>query len=315
MKPHFLVLASVLFLAANAGADLITPIPILSPGLSFFIHPVFMAVAMVLNFIVNFLVFRYLCSKHIEKDYSKKTGKKFLAAILLITIAGAFADIGALLPVLVFPLAFILYPVFGFALIFCFDWLICTKYLKIEKPKAKSIATWMGISTNPFILLFVGGILGIFISAIFFNPIPSKTASMVMSASDTLKEAYQDQYLLVATRQSFASANGMAITRKEIIEKAGIGISENQLCLSLGEYSDSNSAFESGTSFIRYKQGGLRNATFSVLCVPGEEMLSQIGEDGSYPKIKDGWAENCECVQDPALQEQTCCLVMLKYAT
>ncbi|MCX6802282.1 MAG: hypothetical protein NT067_04185 [Candidatus Diapherotrites archaeon] len=127
---------------------------------------------------------------------------------------------------------------------------------------------------------------------------------------DTFNEAYSAQYLLV-TSQRVEFEKDMTLTRELIIHKTNVGIVGQQLCLSLGDFSG-NSEFQGTTQMITYKGNNSREAKFSALCAPGKELLSQIGEVGQYPEIKKEWVSDCECVTDPALQEQVCCLVALR---
>jgi hypothetical protein len=314
MKQNFLILAFLLFWAVNAGANPISPVPILSPSLMLSFDPLFFFIALVLDFFIDLLVFWWLCSTKIAPDFVKKTGKRFFLAVLLVTLAGAAADIIGvflLIPASWFfaGWAFILYPVSGFILIYCFDYLILTRFLKTEKSKAKMVAVGMGIITNPAILLFIGLFFGPFIE----NP-NSWQVQPIEVASDTLEEAYNTQYMLISSSAKATFNKDYAITGRATIQRADLGLSEDQICLSLGDYSG-GSNFGGDTSFIRYNLGGKINVKFSALCVPGEEMLSQLGEYGSSTEIKSEWASNCECVQDPTLAEKTCCLVMLRYAT
>jgi hypothetical protein len=178
--------------------------------------------ALVLDFVIYFVVFHFLCSLIIEKGYSKKTGKKFPAAVLLITLAGAAADITGIATYL-FPdllrgallsgLALVAYPASGFALIFIFDYLICTKYLKIEKQRAIRISALMGIITNPLILFCLGAFLESLLGLLLCSVLGGKSCgvSCVDSRLEMLNEycnAKGTEELCTATGDLFSDKPG-----------------------------------------------------------------------------------------------------------
>jgi hypothetical protein len=131
-------------------------------------------------------------------------------------------------------------------------------------------------------------------------------------ASDTLKEALQTQYSPIQTQQRVTFKSEEYIHVRALVDKANVGITPEQACLSLGDYSEDTS-FEGTTQMITYKGFLSRDVALSALCVPGEEMLSQVGEGSPNPEIKTEWASDCGCAKDPALAKNICCLVALRF--
>ncbi|MFH1235190.1 MAG: hypothetical protein V1493_06270 [Candidatus Diapherotrites archaeon] len=164
-----------------------------------------------------------------------------------------------------------------------------------------------------FLLVFGVIVLTVLLSILGVIDFSPRNQPVVL-AVDALKSAYLNPYLLLDSYQAVTFAKGTAIARGAITERAQIGIDEEQLCLSLGDLSGSPN-FEGTTQMITYTGSAQMDAKFSVLCAPGSDLLSLVGEGKDYPDIKAEWASGCECVTDPALAEKTCCLIALRYVT
>ncbi|MEM0359711.1 MAG: hypothetical protein QXK06_00025 [Candidatus Diapherotrites archaeon] len=168
------------------------------------------------------------------------------------------------------------------------------------------------------ILVILLSILGI----INFSP----RNQPIVGATDALKEAYQTKTLLYTSREpvTFTRDNSI-ITSMAIVERANVGLAEDQVCLSLGELTDAASLAgfkgndEGAWKKIEYTAGGQRNVKFAVLCMEGKSIPDQVGSDqvgsgNTYQDIDEAWVENCPCVKDKTINKDICCVIMLKYA-
>ncbi len=148
----------------------------------------------------------------------------------------------------------------------------------------------------------------------------------IVGASDALEAAYQTPSAL-ENSQSVTFTNGYTLSKKAVVERANIGISEDQICLSLGDYQDmTTSGFTGGVictgpdgdcsneNKISYDGGGNKTVKLSVLCYDGDELAGIVGTgpDSIYEDLKEEWIDQCECTTDTDLQKQICCAVMLR---
>ncbi|MFH1234606.1 MAG: hypothetical protein V1493_03255 [Candidatus Diapherotrites archaeon] len=163
--------------------------------------------------------------------------------------------------------------------------------------------------SNHWVLIAIGIML--FFLLLVFILFPGTPFKPVNEPADTLEEAVSAMYYLAQSSHNVTFYKDYSVTRAWILTKADVGISEGQLCLSLGDFTG-DADFEGTAQTITYKGGDSKIAKFSVLCLPGEEMLSEIGEGAVFEDIKTEWASGCECVTDPVLQEQVCCLIALR---
>lgn len=149
----------------------------------------------------------------------------------------------------------------------------------------------------------------------------------LVGASDALKEAYQVPSQLVTNTQSVTFTKDYTLSRRAIVERANIGISEDQICLTLGDFQGmTTSGFEGGVicsnvtgdcsneNKITYRGGGAKNIKFSVLCYEGAELPDIVGTgpEAIYEDIDEDWVNQCECVTDADLQKQVCCMIALR---
>ncbi len=148
----------------------------------------------------------------------------------------------------------------------------------------------------------------------------------IIGASDALESAYQTPSAL-ENSQSVTFTQDYTLSKRAIVERANIGISEDQVCLSLGDYQYFvSSGFNGGVlcqnvggdcsneNKISYGGGGNKDVKLSVLCYEGQELPLIVGNspEAIYKDIDKDWVSECECVTDPDLQEQICCAVMLR---
>jgi len=147
----------------------------------------------------------------------------------------------------------------------------------------------------------------------------------IVGASDALEAAYQTPSAL-ENSQNVTFTNEYTLSRLAVVERANIGISSEQVCLSVGDFQEISSAgfvggvnnqFEDASeNRITYTGGGNKNVKLSVLCYEGEELPDLLnGGDVSkeiYSELKSEWIDQCNCVSDTDLQKQICCAVMLR---
>jgi len=142
----------------------------------------------------------------------------------------------------------------------------------------------------------------------------------IVSAAEALKEAYQTPSQLVTTQKVTFTRTNNTLARLTVVERANIGISEEQICLALGEFQNIDAGFEGGADDpddpnqhrLLYNAGGSRDAKLSVLCYTGEDLEGIVGDDSIYEEIDDSWVDDCECIDDADLAKQMCCLVALR---
>ena len=169
-----------------------------------------------------------------------------------------------------------------------------------------------GLILSLITILFVIGIISFAISII-----PDMTwAYPVAGASDALESAYQSPSTLKNSMKKTFTQD-YTLSRKAIVERADIGISEDQICLSLGDYTGiTSSGFELSEDRITYVGGGTKEVKISVLCYDGDKLPEIVGDSPNsvYPELDRSWVENCECVTNPELNKEICCAVMLRIA-
>ena len=147
----------------------------------------------------------------------------------------------------------------------------------------------------------------------------------IVSAADALKSAYQTPSQLVTSQKVTFTKTNNTLARLTVVERANIGISPEQVCLSLGDFKNiKNSGFEGGADGETVNKNAItftrpnssQDAKLSVLCYTGSDLENLVGSstDAIYPKIDDSWVSSCDCVSDPDLAKQTCCLIALRVA-
>ena len=149
----------------------------------------------------------------------------------------------------------------------------------------------------------------------------------IVSAADALKSAYQTPSQLVTSQKVTFTKSNNTLSRLTVVERANIGISQDQVCLSLGDFAGlaGQGGFDGGVdgnpdnaNRIMYTGGGSRDAKLSVLCYTGENLKEIVGtgDKAIYTQIKDEWVDNCACAEEGSdLAKQTCCLIALRVAT
>ncbi|MFH1234340.1 MAG: hypothetical protein V1493_01890 [Candidatus Diapherotrites archaeon] len=166
------------------------------------------------------------------------------------------------------------------------------------------------------ILVILLSILGL----IDFNP----QTKPIEGAAELLKQADQTTYALVTSDQSVTFTRTTQINTKAILDKSGLGLTEDLLCLSLGDYSQNSQSDGEGLSNfvgteknLAYNANGRIGVKLSALCAEGSELegILDDSQNDVNPKIGGSWAAHCTCVTEADLQPQTCCVIMLRYAT
>lgn len=143
----------------------------------------------------------------------------------------------------------------------------------------------------------------------------------IVSAADSLKQAYQTPSELVTSQRVTFTRTNNTLARLTVVERANIGISKEQVCLALGDFRNIEAGFEGGSDDpddpnqerIMY-EGNSRDAKLSVLCYTGEDLESIVGSsaDAIYEEIENDWVDSCECTNDADLEKQICCLIALR---
>jgi len=185
---------------------------------------------------------------------------------------------------------------------------------KKEKQKThRNIALWISGAT---IILFIVIILFSIMPCCIPTPIRNQP---IVGAAEALEGAYPSKSLLVTSPKVTFTQGNHILSRLAIVERANIGISREQLCLSLGDFGGFDAGFEGGVENsmeekITYTGDGSRDLKISVLCNIGEELpdLLKGGTEEIYEKVESAWASSCSCVTDPELKEQICCLMVLR---
>ena len=238
---------------------------------------------------------------------------------------GAISLVFALLPILVIALVFSGFNafIFGSTVTIVLTGLIFSSPIlaigfaiySSEKKEKEQILGKISLTIGSiFVLLFL-------VAIIFIQPPVPPPRYLVGESADALEDAYANKSKLVTTQQVTFTQSNDTLARLAIVEAAGVGIEKKQICLSLGDYAgvDGQGGFTGGVdgenpneNRIRFEGGGTRDVKISVICYQGEKLPDLFGEDGIYEDISPEWAEDCECVTDSELKEQTCCLVALR---
>ncbi|MCD6246810.1 MAG: hypothetical protein J7J87_00035 [Candidatus Diapherotrites archaeon] len=175
-----------------------------------------------------------------------------------------------------------------------------------------------GFSTFQLLIAAIVAIVILIILLAILRVIPgiSSTGDPVQAASDKLKDASTKLSQHFKT-DIVTFDKGSAMTAKAIVKSAEVGLQENQLCLSLGDYgSDTTDAWGGGVengeeNQIRYSGTASKNVRLSVLCDVGTELEGDIrtyysGEAGLNPS----WVSGCSCTSI----DDICCLIALRTA-
>jgi len=146
-----------------------------------------------------------------------------------------------------------------------------------------------------------------------------------VSAADALEDAYNNKSKLVTTQKvTFTQANN-TLARLSIVEAAGVGIEDEQVCLSLGDYADldGQGGFTGGfdgddddDDRIRFEGGGTRDVKISVICYEGARLGETIEKiyDELWESVEPDFSE-CTCADDSEdISKLDCCLVALRIA-
>lgn len=175
-----------------------------------------------------------------------------------------------------------------------------------------------GFSTFQLLIAAIVAIVILIILLAILRVIPgiSSTGDPVQAASDKLKDASTKLSQHFKT-DTVTFDKGTTMTAKAIVQAAEVGLQENQLCLSLGDYgSDTSGVWTGGiekgaSNQIGYTGSASKNVKLSVLCDVGTELEDDIttyysGEAGLDPS----WVSGCDCTN----MDDICCLIALRTA-
>lgn len=301
-----------------ASADLVIPFsPPITPVLGFLYtrEPFWPITAFIIDFIVDSFLLAVFMMLFLGKDYLQKNLKLFFKTAILITIAGAIADaIGVTFLFLGWSMQSpipdwtVLFSVILLSfIIFIFDYLILAKYTKISEGKAKRISLCLAILTNPLFLWII-------CMRISFLLLPYSYSEMyylppVKQVSDKLKDAVSkptQHYKTDITRFD----SGYIMDAKTIITTAEVGLDEDQLCLSLGDFSDEAGLWEVGNNheYIKYKGNEPKDVKISIVCDVGEHLNEAVEAFGEAGILNPDWLDGCGCIGS----DDICCLIALR---
>ncbi len=107
-------------------------------------------------------------------------------------------------------------------------------------------------------------------------------------------------------------ADKKTMRSSEIIAAAEVGMAPDQICLSLGDFSETDD-FEAGQEngspqLIAFNRGGSRDVELSVLCNAGDLIEADIEEIGEYEGLEEEWTDDC----DFEGRDEMCCLIALR---
>lgn len=175
------------------------------------------------------------------------------------------------------------------------------------------------------ILVILLSVLGIIPS--FFNISQNPAEAMV----DKIKEARNKPATPVhGGKVNFTSKN-RTVTTEGIASVSDIGLEKEQICLSPGQYMAQTEVIRKGQESSKEKQwavveDGSRiiynrdnvQVTFTVICHSSATRLKTYIEEDLPGEIKVDWMDSgsfrCKCLDDELFKDQTCCLIVLKYA-
>ncbi|MFH1234339.1 MAG: hypothetical protein V1493_01885 [Candidatus Diapherotrites archaeon] len=143
---------------------------------------------------------------------------------------------------------------------------------------------------------------------------PIGTDDPITKISQAVNSANMTQSLMITTENVKLPAK-YTLPREPIAKSATAGLSENQICLSQGDFKGTalfNGGAGENETKIDYTGSMEKSVRFSVLCYEGAKLPEKFGEGAVYEDLKKELAEECECVNDPELGKQVCCLVALR---
>ncbi len=139
----------------------------------------------------------------------------------------------------------------------------------------------------------------------------SSTGDPVQATSDKLKDA--------ATKltQHFKTdivtfTKGYTMLAKSIVTSAEVGLEEDQLCLSRGDFGDETEIWAVGDKheYIKYKGSVPKDVKISIVCDTGTNLEDTVrAYSGEAGGLKEEWVSDCPCVGSGEI----CCLIALRY--
>ena len=131
------------------------------------------------------------------------------------------------------------------------------------------------------------------------------------AAADQLKDAWNHRATIKTTTSNVTFTSAASnINSVALADSSKVGISKEQICLSLGDFSTiDNPPFEinDDRTSITYTGSSNKDARVSVYCYTGKELQSTL--EGLGTGLDPAWAGECACADS----EETCCLVALRF--
>jgi hypothetical protein len=145
-------------------------------------------------------------------------------------------------------------------------------------------------------------------------PLPGSSDPSTL-ASQTIKELNPQEFGHKLVGPVKFTPNYVLFSR-QISSKAGVGFTEKQICLSLGDFEDSDIGFliNDERTKIDYVGRGPVDVKLEVVCSYGAYLADDVDKYFSNVGMKKQWALDCPCVKDKTgyVTKQKCCLIALR---
>jgi len=139
---------------------------------------------------------------------------------------------------------------------------------------------------------------------------PNDWYSLEDISQDLVKESYANKYVLNKARITTVFEEGDIMTSKKITKKVYALLPE-QVCVLPGNYSDYFSKENIGTK-LEYVSNSSREFKLAVYCATPEDRDSKLINE-LYSEVNEEWVKEqvplCECMQNPELKEEICCVL------
>ena len=87
-----------------------------------------------------------------------------------------------------------------------------------------------------------------------------------------------------------------------------VDLSEDQICISLGQFLDDPSGNWEGTGkMVKYTGTGAKKTKWAILCDVGKDLTGSVTDYGSL--LEPGWLSDCACAADEYMEK--CCVLAL----
>lgn len=133
------------------------------------------------------------------------------------------------------------------------------------------------------------------------------------ATADQLKEAWNQTSTLKTTQNVTFSPSQDSINPRALADTSRVGISSNQICLSLGDFKDLDSSnFTMEGKAIKYTGSSNKVARVSVFCYTGKELEIALEEAGLENMVD--WLSDCSDIGYSESDEMFC-LIALRSGT